>query len=739
MKEANRVFYKPRQVIPESKKNRDWATSSIDYFISLTGYGVDSVRRLYNAYNGIRDEEDFKYLTETYGIQYPAKLKHIPLIKPMIDNLRGEEWKRGLDYVVRSEDSNSIELKIKEISDSIYKKTIDLIATIDDQNKREEIISELAKDFKYNYQSALEVSTHKFLSHLINKLDLKQISSELIHELFVTGREIYKVRIDRAGEYPQVKVVDPENFWFSADDDIKWIADAEWCVERVQMTPTEILDRFGEDMTLEERESLENYLELYDKGALKINNGANLDNSSIYQSVDGVVYTPASIWVYYVQWKSVRKINLLESENKYAEEYPFIKYLHDEEVRKLPSGKREKVTVRYVQDLYEGVRIGTDIYVNIGKSYNTIRSVDQPSKCKLHYNGKINNFHSEEPYSLVGVLKDLQDLYDILHFHKENLIALSGSKGVFMDLSQLPDFSNGDMSEDSQAQNIKMWLYYKKMGIAFIDRAKETADKTFNQFQNYDDTLGAGVQGILTMIQHVETVAERVTGVSRQVQGRVFQYDGKGTTEQAIIQSSLTTEPLFMEHYSIFEQLLEDLLNASRIAFKDGLKGTYITNEYLNDFFTLDEKFSITDFGVYLTNNKETEKQIQELKAYALEMVKSQAIDLVDVMSLVGKTSLKEVKYTLEESYARKRREAEQNLQAQTQAQTQQQDPMIQIKQQELQMKGEIEKAKLELEKEKLEIQRSTASLEAQLEKQRIELEKIQLYTDPKSVEVRNE
>jgi hypothetical protein len=57
---------------------------------------------------------------------------------------------------------------------------------------------------------------------------------------------------------------------------------------------------------------------------------------------------------------------------------------------------------------------------------------------------------------------------------------------MVMDVSQIPDFDVGDFEE-----NLKRWMYYKKLGIAWIDRSQEGADKSFNQFSTYDDTLGA--------------------------------------------------------------------------------------------------------------------------------------------------------------------------------------------------------------------------------------------------------
>jgi len=91
--------------------------------------------------------------------------------------------------------------------------------------------------------------------------------------------------------------------------------------------------------------------------------------------------------------------------------------------------KTDKEGDKYIMNRYEGVRIGTNIYIPVGKSENVIRSVDDPSICSLSINGMFYSDRNSDPFSLVLSTANLQDKYDVLNFYKDNLIAESGSKG----------------------------------------------------------------------------------------------------------------------------------------------------------------------------------------------------------------------------------------------------------------------------------------------------------------------
>ena len=47
-------------------------------------------QKAYNYYAGIRDEEQFKYIEENFGIGSPTSVKMTPMVKKHIDALIGE-------------------------------------------------------------------------------------------------------------------------------------------------------------------------------------------------------------------------------------------------------------------------------------------------------------------------------------------------------------------------------------------------------------------------------------------------------------------------------------------------------------------------------------------------------------------------------------------------------------------------------------------------------------------------
>ena len=58
--------------------------------ISELVYDKTRLRKAYNYYNCKRDQEQFKYLEDNYGIGQPTSVEFIPLIKKHIDALVGE-------------------------------------------------------------------------------------------------------------------------------------------------------------------------------------------------------------------------------------------------------------------------------------------------------------------------------------------------------------------------------------------------------------------------------------------------------------------------------------------------------------------------------------------------------------------------------------------------------------------------------------------------------------------------
>ena len=125
----------PPQFVLESEKTEEWANKWVDAVVSYMAY-VDSPyhnSRLndiqnYNIYNGSLELQDFKYITEQYGMAYPARLVNYPIISPKIDLLVGEELRRPMDIkvsttnkeaVLRKEDVK-VNLIMKKLTEEIH-------------------------------------------------------------------------------------------------------------------------------------------------------------------------------------------------------------------------------------------------------------------------------------------------------------------------------------------------------------------------------------------------------------------------------------------------------------------------------------------------------------------------------------------------------------------------------------------------------------------------------------------
>lgn len=738
------VGYKPKQNIPESQKGEDWAMDNVDWCISMlpvfTKRQIDSS---YDLYNGFRSPEDFLHITETYGIEMPAgKLKHIPLIRPMINELVSEMEERELKFSLFSEDPDSVAEKVQELSGRILQDVAFIIKTARSEEELEMALDSLEREYK-RFQTETEINSLVLLKNYIlrNRVDRKLIEAWL--DKLISGFQFVRVNLERRGEDPIFTVIRPGDLYY-ADNDVRWVSECDWGVYVKEMTPTEILDTYGDRMKPGDIKKIEDWLDMYHKDAwYKLGPGETMDD---LLKDTGMVNNSAinhKIHVYHVEWKSIREISFLKSDNKYNPDDPFLKHIPDEQIYQLPNSRRKKIEKRYVQDLWHGVRIGDEIYVDLGKYPYPQRSIASPSKVLLTFEGPTFN-GKIRPYSLIKETRDLQDLYDIMHWHKENLIALSGVKGSFMDISQLPDFFNG---EGKLSDNIRMWFYYRKLGAAFINRMQEGADRTYNQFSNYDDTLGAGLEAILLTIQHLEDAAARITGVNRQRMGQIKQYDGKGNVENAQQTSTLITEYLFNQHDEFVERVLTSIINKLRVAYPEGVQGSFTGRDGQSQVFRLDERFPLSDYSVYLTTKKSDSRKIEELKAQSYEMVKGGVLAAEDMFRFFKRDSFPQILQEIEDSVIKRRQEMQQMQQRQQQIMEQLETATAQAEIQKLQAQAGELQAKIDkyareiaVDERALEIQREANIGKLENDKARVALEAKQLdvAANQKAIEVRN-
>lgn len=700
---------RPFQIIPESQKNNDWIAGTANWAISMSPfYRRTKEQKLYNRYNGKRDIDRFDHLSNTYGVEFPAgKVKHIPLIRPLLDRLYGQQQSRPWGNIVRSSDTDGQDKKTELLKDKILNDIIEAIKS-DPDTSTDILLDKIEKYYKENFQTNFEIAA----AHVLEDYRLKFGMDNLLWDSFldkeITGRQYYHCRVNRVGEPPEVRNIRPGNLFY-ADNNVKWVKQCDWAVEPLRMSVSEIIDRWGDQLEKAEIDRLQSWVEMYTHDAYKVDSMREMDallegDAEDYLQSNRGYYN--KINVYFVEFKASRKVSLLESTNKKDPDTPFIKYIPQDRLFEVPGARKKNIKTKYIQDLYQAVRIGDDMWVDLGKVKYPRRDPVHPSRVHLSFNGLTYN-GKIKPHSLVEVTDELQDLYDIMHFHKENLIAMSGTKGSYMELSQLPDFGTGKFED-----NLKMYLYYKKLGTAFIDRSQEGADTSFNTFPSYDDTLGAGLQVILKIIEHLEELASRIIGVPRQALGDIEQYDGKGNVQSALSNSALVTEPMFNEHDEFARQMCEDVINACKVSYRNGYQGSYVNSQFLQQIFTVDPEFSMHDYGVYMTNRMSDQNNIQEVKAYVGKLLEAGKLEFEDIMPLFRKSNLKDIDLTIKASIEQRRRLAEANA-----------SKIQQLQQQMAMEKQQAEVAKLQAEVVQLQAQAQSLLMGASLDERALQLE----------------
>lgn len=741
--------FRPQQSIPESEKNLDWAKANIDYCIAMCPIGFmhehpaeDQMRR----YNGKRDRKKFEHLTKAFGPEFPInKIKHVPLIRPLLNELQGEYEELGIDFTVFFMDNDSVKMKHELISVNLLDS---ITQAIKDGEDVDETLDALEKHYKNRFQTNLEKSVWAALTAYVqqNRLE-REFVKNFIHKM-ATGAEYYRVVVNRLGEDPEYTAIQPGHLFY-ADNRVDSVRDCDWAVYPVEMTPVQILDSFGEYLQEKDRQKLENWTEMYSRDSVKFRDEYHPDR--VINSEEELFFARNDqshlITVYFTEWKSTRRIDYVEMPNKYDPEAPFTKILDDEDLQEFAPGgkyrKRRKFRkVKFYQDRWSGIRIGDDIYAKVGKDKYVTRNPAKPSRCYLTFNGP-TYANGIEPYSLIDVTDDIQDTYDILHFHRDNLLALSGVKGSYMDISQMPDFGTGNFTD-----NIKLFMYYKKLGVAFIDSSQEKAGN-YNQFGTYDDTLGQGYAVVLQAIANIEELAGRLVGVNRQRLGQTTYRDGKAVTENAQVQASLITQGMFNEHYEFVRQALEDIAHAYRIAYKNGNVSSYISDEYSQTIFSLEPGWSLSYYGIYIDNKYSEKRTVQEMKSFAMQVMREGMMEFQDIIPLFRKGNLSDVLTHIEHSMTKRKEKIAQqenqlaNLEAQLKmAEAQGKVQLIQAQIQKIAEDIQVNRAKLQLEQQALNDDRMKDMLDANNEAQRIALEAKQIdvaaFSRGNASEVRN-
>lgn len=716
----------PAQKLPMSKKTQAWKEACVDYVVGAgdSGFGgngrsrSDEMQTYYDLYNSIYNEKDLKYVTNPFKQDdgFPAMAQDYNIIKPYVDQLLGEETKRPFNFhPQRTSDIAASELqeKAKEMLIDYIQATIASKLSPEQAARYEQALATgeiqtpeaIAKYLQKDYKDIAETEAYHALQFLKRKLNLTHEFYKGWKDALIGGEEIYYIGVINGDPY--VERVNPMYFDYEHSLDLEFIDDAAWCRRKMIMSATEIYDRFYDKMS--ERQ-LNELLELIDQRPGAGNNPEIRKTSMDYESIklhkiNSFTDNPFDvdhITVYHCCWKSFKKIGfvtLLNPETGEAEEFQV-----DEDYK--VTGTEQSVEWNWIIEVWEGYRIGDDMYIGIQPIEYQHISADNPNSQKLPYTGVVYNNTNSKPRSLVSMMKPLQYMYIVVWYRLE--LALSRDKGkvAVMDITQIPKSMNIDVNK---------WMHYlSALGVAFINPYDEGWDipgreggkpSQFNQLSSWDLTMSNVIAEYIQLMQKIEDMVAKLTGITPQRQGQIAASELVSNANTAVNMSYHITEPWFWNHNQVKRRVLTMLLNTSKAAWKDNKRYlNYILDDATRAFVQLSDNFFYEDMDIFVDDSTKNQQYIDQLKQL-LQPAMQNGASLLDIAEIITLDNMSMIKNRLEEIEQKRMEQMQQQQQAEQQAQQQMAEQQNQLKEEELMLK----EAELDLEKYKVDQDRYKA------------------------------
>lgn len=717
----------PRQQISFKKKTKEWGKKCVDWVSDHSYFNYAPVRTSvvnmkinYDLVNGRIHMDDVASTINPSGsttLFAPDKIQHYPIINNKIDVLIGEASSRLFDWKAVVTNMNSIseieERKQAEFLESFQQIVED--STLDESQAQRKM-QEMSDYFNYNWQDEREIMANELINHYMREGNYKGLFLDGFKDALNVGEELYMCDIV-AGE-PTIIRLNPMKLRIYKAGYSSIVEDADIIAYEDYWSPGKIIDAFYDQLSAKEIAWLEGGVD--DQSLGPVGAAGNYDDAHGYMNrdriigEDGVIVSSGEFQDYFfdalaemeggfgsdlipydtvgnvrvlrVFWKSRRKIKKVKHYDEETGEELFDFYPENYVVDK---DKGEEEEIYWVNEPWEGTKIGQDIYVNIRPRVVRFNTIDNPSRCHFGIVGTIYNFNESKPFSLVDKMKPYSYLYDAVSAKLVDLISNNWGKILEMDLALKP-----------KGWEVEKWLYFARVNKvllkdSFNEGSKGSATgKLAGGLNNaskgvIDAELGNSIQNNINLLEYIKTSMSDIIGISKQREGNIANRETVGGIERSTLQSSYITEWLFQKHDDTIRRTLNAFLEVCKAAFRGKIKKIrYILSDGSIRVLKIDGNLLCeSDYGVLIENSIDTQRLDSKLEMMAQAAIQNNKSDLASIMKLFTSKSPAEKIRIIE---AAEKRMSEQN------------ERMEQMKQQSLQ---QLEQMKQQLELQKMQQQ----------------------------------
>jgi hypothetical protein len=708
----------PAQQLPFSKKTKEWRKRCVDWGANKlhanSSYIRNTVRHKqinYDLLNGKLHMSDLKEMMNPVGIKadfIPEDIPHYPIMNSKLNVLRGEESKRIFDCRVIVTNPTSISEMENEKRDAVYARLQEFVQNqSQDEDELNKNLDEISEFFTFQYQDMREVRGNCVLNHYNKEYNMPAMFNKGFVDALAVAEEIYQCDIV-SGE-PVVYKLNPKKVQVLRSGFSNKIEDADMIIIDDYWNPGKVVDTYHEFLSEKDMKYITNLS--YNDTTGSSNDMGNVDERLAFVRADGSFVNPndplefneyifgntdtevcapfdeaGNIRVLRIYWKSKRKIKKVKTYDPMTGEENFTYYPENYTCNPTLGEEEES---RWINEAWEGTRIGEDIYVNMQPRVIQYNRSSNPSRCHFGIIGTIYNINEERAYSFVDMMKQYNYLYDVIHDRLNRIIARNKGKLVSIDFSKKPG-----------KWDTNKWIYFMEaLGYYVTDSFNEgqqgaATGKLAGALNNasngvIDAELGNVIQQYINLLEFIKLEMSEVCGITRQREGQVSNRETVGGVERATLQSSHITEWLFVEHEDLKKRVYECFLETAKICMRGRTKKfQYLLSDGTLQLIEINgDQFAECDYGLVVDSSSATQEFAQKLETYAQAAMQNQMTSFSTIFKMYSTASIVEKQRIVEKDEKEIR---------ERQAQAQQQQ--LEVQQQIAQQQQETEREKLKLQ-----------------------------------------
>lgn len=687
----------PDQFVSEEKKrSKTYIKKTLDYLGTIAHSRVmqnnNSFVHNYNLVKGILRPEDFYMkndpivgsFTETLmkGVDLPEHVQHYSILNAPLNIMLGEQSKRP-DFVrvkAFDDDSKSEELSFRT---DILKQYIlqearqKIMAQLAMQGEAEEVEEEQIEQLTFerveqeltNYTSMAERWANRVLTLSKVEFNFKELSEEAFRDLLISGREYFHIFEDNTKMGYGVEVLNPREVWELKASKNKYTSDQSgrnqgaYAIGTLSiMELSEIIQRYN--LPKEEIDHLRKYAEEWPHLSARPSNfdtrqsGQNTIKYDTYSPLleeerirqEAILRGQMDVEEF-LSGSSTHNINTYHNKFVVLQSYHIgkvkvglVRYYDedgvpqsmfvDESYEEIPNQIGE-VEWTWANQWYKGLKIGHEVY-------------HLEPFTLLDYCPIIGVVHDEknvsEAKSFIDLLKNFQTIYNICVNQVFKLLEKEYGNILVRPLRQIALPKDGDAQDALEMAEEEL----RSRGILDVDDSPENARVANSQmqFRNIDLTRSNEIQTRWNLAVQMKYEAWELVGISRARQGSISATQTATGTQTEMTQSYAQTEPYFVQHEYVINQVYQALIDAAQYIAIQRPESTlsFATTEGEQAFLRINtEDLKMRDLKVFVTSRAEDQRMFEELRQLAQPMLQNGA-SIYDVTVLYTTNSVRQMK-----------------------------------------------------------------------------------------------